>query len=414
MPRGQVGAPWRIIQSDTWKGRFDTAPCGGSTVRMSAEQRLSDHERALYSRQIRLPGVGEAGQLRLREAKVLLLGAGGLGSPVGLYLAAAGVGLIGIADPDKVEISNLHRQIIHGFDTLGLPKTISAAEALGEINPGLKVALHPEGFTVENAADLVARYDVVVDGTDNFATRFLAADACVLGGRPLVHGSVLREAGQVGVFLPKTGCYRCLYPVIPDASSVPTCAEAGVFGATCGVIGSWMASEVIAVLLGKRSASRLLVVDVGSGTSRLIALSADPACPCCGASPAIRSLEKAAYAPISCQSPEPMSETPLEVTVEEAQRLLSGPNPPQLIDVREIDEYAVCRIEGSRLIPMNTVPMRLAEIPQDVPVLVQCHHGGRSMKVTHFLRSKGYTRVSNVKGGIDAWSLKVDPQVPRY
>ena len=414
MPRGQVGAPWRIIQSDTWKGRFDTAPCGGSTVGMSAEQRLSDHERALYSRQIRLPGVGEAGQLRLREAKVLLLGAGGLGSPVGLYLAAAGIGVIGIADPDKVEISNLHRQIIHGFDTLGLPKTISAAEALGEINPGLKVALHPEGFTVENAADLVARYDVVVDGTDNFATRFLAADACVLGGRPLVHGSVLREAGQVGVFLPKTGCYRCLYPVIPDASSVPTCAEAGVFGATCGVIGSWMASEVIAVLLGKRSASRLLVVDVGSGTSKLIALSADPACPCCGASPAIRSLEKAAYAPISCQSPEPMSETPLEVTVEEAQRLLSGPNPPQLIDVREMDEYAVCRIEGSRLIPMNTVPMRLAEIPQDVPVLVQCHHGGRSMKVTHFLRSKGYTRVSNVKGGIDAWSLKVDPQVPRY
>lgn len=414
MPRGQVGAPWRIIQSDTWKGRFDTAPRGGSTVGMSAEQRLSDHERALYSRQIRLPGVGESGQLRLREAKVLLLGAGGLGSPVGLYLAAAGVGLIGIADPDKVEISNLHRQIIHGFDTLGLPKTISAAEALGEINPGLKVALHPEGFTVENAADLVARYDVVVDGTDNFATRFLAADACVLGGRPLVHGSVLREAGQVGVFLPKTGCYRCLYPVIPDASSVPTCAEAGVFGATCGVIGSWMASEVIAVLLGKRSASRLLVVDVGSGTSRLIALSADPACPCCGASPAIRSLEKAAYAAISCQSPEPMSETPLEVTVEEAQRLLSGPNPPQLIDVREMDEYAVCRIEGSRLIPMNTVPMRLAEIPQDVPVLVQCHHGGRSMKVTHFLRSKGYTRVSNVKGGIDAWSLKVDPQVPRY
>ena len=414
MPRGQVGAPWRIIQSDTWKGRFDTAPCGGSTVGMSAEQRLSDHERALYSRQIRLPGVGEAGQLRLREAKVLLLGAGGLGSPVGLYLAAAGVGLIGIADPDKVEISNLHRQIIHGFDTLGLPKTISAAEALGEINPGLKVALHPEGFTVENAADLVARYDVVVDGTDNFATRFLAADACVLGGRPLVHGSVLREAGQVGVFLPKTGCFRCLYPVIPEASSVPTCAEAGVFGATCGVIGSWMASEVIAVLLGKRSASRLLVVDVGSGTSKLIALSSDPACPCCGASPAIRSLEKAAYAPISCQSPEPMSETPLEVTVEEAQRLLSGPNPPQLIDVREMDEYAVCRIEGSRLIPMNTVPMRLAEIPQDVPVLVQCHHGGRSMKVTHFLRSKGYTRVSNVKGGIDAWSIKVDPQVPRY
>jgi adenylyltransferase/sulfurtransferase len=382
---------------------------------MSADQRLSDHERALYSRQIRLPGVGESGQLRLREAKVLILGAGGLGSPVGLYLAAAGVGLIGIADPDKVEISNLHRQIVHGFDTLGLPKTISAAEALGEINPGLKVALHPEGFTVENAADLVARYDLVVDGTDNFATRFLAADACLLGRRPLVHGSVLRATGQVGVFLPGAGCYRCLYPIIPDAASVPTCADAGVFGATCGVIGSWMASESIAILLGRRNQSGLLVVDVEAGTSRRLALAADPDCPSCGLSPTILSLEKSAYAPVVCSTPSPpMSETPIEITVEEASRLLSGPTPPVLLDVRETDEYAVCRIEGSRLIPMNTVPTRLAEIPTDAWVLVQCHHGGRSMKVTQFLRSKGFTRVSNLKGGIDAWSLKVDPKVPRY
>jgi adenylyltransferase/sulfurtransferase len=345
---------------------------------------------------------------------VLLLGAGGLGSPVGLYLAAAGIGLIGVADPDKVEVSNLHRQIAHGFDTLGLPKTISAAEALGEINPGMKVALHPEGFTVENAAELVARYDLVVDGTDNFATRFLAADACVLGAKPLVHGSVLRGAGQVGVFLPGAGCYRCLYPVVPDAASVPTCADAGVFGATCGVIGSWMASEAIAVLLGRRAASRLQVVDVEAGASRLLSLVADPACPCCGSSPTIRTLEKSAYAPTLCPTPETMSETPLEVTVEEARRLLAGPNPPLLIDVREPDEYALCRIAGSKLIPMNTVPARLSEIPQDVPVLVQCHHGGRSMKVTQFLRSKGFARVSNVKGGIDAWSLKVDPAVPRY
>jgi adenylyltransferase/sulfurtransferase len=195
---------------------------------------------------------------------------------------------------------------------------------------------------------------------------------------------------------------------------VPTCAEAGVFGATCGVIGSWMASEVIAVLLGKRTASRLLVVDVEAGSSKLVALAADPACPCCGSAPTIRSLEKATYAPATCPTDTPMSETPLEVTVEEAQRLLSGPNPPLLIDVREADEFAVCRIEGARLIPMNTVPARLAEIPQDVPVLVQCHHGGRSMKVTQFLRAKGYPRVSNVKGGIEAWSLKIDPKVPRY
>lgn len=381
---------------------------------MSAEPSLNDHERALYSRQIRLPGVGEAGQLRLREAKVLLLGAGGLGSPVGLYLAAAGVGLIGIADPDKVEISNLHRQIVHGFDTLGLPKTISAAEALGEINPGLKVALHPEGFTVDNAAALVARYDIVVDGTDNFATRFLAADACVLGGRPLVHGSILGAAGQVGVFLPKAGCYRCLYPVMPDASSVPTCAEAGVLGATCGVVGSWMASEVLAVLLGKRQVSRLFVIDVDAGASRSVSLSADPACPSCGPAATLHSLNKAAYAPVACPAPPIMADTPLEVTVEEARRLLSGPTPPLLIDVREPDEYAVCRIAGSRLIPMNSLSARLSEIPQDVLVLVQCHHGGRSMRVTQFLRAKGYARVSNLQGGIDAWSLKIDPKVPRY
>ncbi len=381
---------------------------------MSADPRLSDHERALYARQIRLPGVGEAGQLRLRDAKVLILGAGGLGSPVGLYLAAAGVGHLGLADPDKVEVSNLHRQIVHGFDTLGLPKTISAAEALGEINPGLKVALHPEGFTVENAAALVARYDLVVDGTDNFATRFLAADACVLGGRPLVHGSVLRDSGQVGVFLPKSGCYRCLYPAIPDAASVPTCADAGVFGATCGVIGSWMASEVIAILLGRRAAPRLLLVDVAAGSTRLLALSADPACPVCGKAPSIRSLEKTAYAPPACPTPFPMSAAPLEITVEEASRLLAGPTPPVLIDVREPDEFAVCRIEGARLVPMNTVAARLAEIPQDRPVLVQCHHGGRSMKVTQFLRAKGFAQVSNLQGGIEAWSLRVDPKVPRY
>lgn len=382
---------------------------------MSADLRLSDHERALYSRQMRLPGVGEAGQLRLRESKVLVLGAGGLGSPVALYLAAAGVGLIGIADPDKVEVSNLHRQIVHGFDTLGMPKTASAAQALGEINPGLKVASHPEGFTVENAADLVARYDLLIDGTDNFATRFLAADACVLGCRPLVHGSVLRATGQVGVFMPGAGCYRCLYPVIPDAASVPTCADAGVLGATCGVIGSWMASEALALLLGRRNQSRLLVVDVDAGTSRALAILPDPGCPCCGASATIRTLDKTAYAPVRCANLSPaMSDTPLEISAEEASRLLAGPNPPVLLDVREPDEYAVCRIEGSRLVPMSTVPARLAEIPADAWVLVQCHHGGRSMKVTQFLRSKGFARVTNLQGGIEAWSLKVDPKVPRY
>lgn len=362
---------------------------------------------------MRLPGVGEAGQLKLKSAKVLMLGAGGLGSPAALYLAAAGVGLLGIADPDKVDLSNLHRQILHGFDTLGLPKTISAAEALSELNPGLKVSLHPEGFTVGNAADLVARYDLVVDGTDNFATRFLAADACVLAGKPLVHGSVLRGEGQVGVFLPKGGCYRCVYPVMPDASSVPTCADAGVWGATCGVIGSWMAAEAIAVLLGQRTSSRLQVVDVAAGVSKVVKLAADPGCPLCGKEPSIRSLDEARYRPVTCAT-TPMTDHPLEISIEEAARLLASATPPVLIDVREPDEHAICCIACAKLIPMASVPERLSEIPQDVPVLIHCHHGGRSLRVTQFLRAKGYGKVSNVKGGIDAWSLKVDPKVRRY
>lgn len=385
---------------------------------MSAEPRLTEHERALYARQLRLPGVGESGQLKLRAAKVLLLGAGGLGSPVGLYLAAAGVGTLGIADPDKVEVSNLHRQILHGFDTLGLPKTISAAEALAEINPGLAITLHPEGFTPENAAELVARYDLIVDGTDNFATRFLTADACVLGRKPLVHGSVLRAEGQVGVFLPGAGCYRCVYPVMPDPASVPTCAEGGVLGATCGVIGSWMASEVISVLLGQRRESRLQVVDLTAGTSRVLRLSADPACPACGASPFIRDLAPSRYAATCRATPIPapttMSTHPLEVSIEEAHRQLISAQPPFLLDVREPSEFAICQLPGAKLIPLNSIPERLAEIPRDVPVLVHCHHGGRSMKATQFLRAKGYAQVSNVQGGIDAWSLKVDPKVRRY
>ncbi len=379
---------------------------------MSRETPLNSHEKALYARQMRLPGVGELGQCRLRDAKVLILGVGGLGSPVALYLAAAGVGVLGLADPDKVEISNLHRQIIHGFDTLGLPKTISAAESLAEINPGLNIILHPEGFTPENAADLVACYDLVIDGTDNFATRFLANDACVLGQKPLVHGSVLQATGQVAVFLPLQGCYRCLYPVMPDASSVPTCAEAGVWGATCGVVGSWMASEAIAILLGQRRQGRWQLLQLDAGTSKVIHFTADPHCPACGTAPKYTSLLAENYQPTLCNVP--MTDTPLEITIEEAALLLRSSTPPVLIDVREPSEYQVCQIAGSKLIPLATVPERLAEIPKDAPVLIHCHHGGRSLRATQFLRSKGYTQVSNVKGGIDAWSLKIDPKVPRY
>ena len=382
---------------------------------MSTEVQLSELERALYARQIRLPGVGEAGQLKIKGTKVLLVGAGGLGSPAAMYLAAAGVGVMGIADPDKVELNNLHRQIIHGFDTQGLPKTISAAEALAEINPGLKIILYPEGLTVANATDLVSRYDIVIDGTDNFSTRYLAADTCVLAKKPLVHGSVLRNEGQVGVFLPELGCYRCVYPQMPKATDVPTCAEGGVMGATCGVIGSWMASEAIAIILGQRVHSRLMVINVTAGTSRVVQLASAPECPICGEHPEIHSIEPAAYVADDCAIPlHSQAECTLEVSVEDAHRMLSSAKPPLLIDVRELNEWEICRLPKAKLIPMGEVSERLSEIPQDQPVLVQCHHGGRSLRITQFLRSKGYTMVSNVKGGIDAWSLKVDKKVPRY
>lgn len=367
---------------------------------------------ARYGRQMRLPGFGEAGQRRLLGAKVLLIGAGGLGSPAAIYLAAAGVGTIGLADMDVVELSNLHRQVLHGAESLGTPKVISAAEALGALNPEVRVALHGEGLTPGNALELARAYDLVIDGADNFATRFLAADACVLAGKPLVHGSILGSGGQVGVFLPGKGCYRCLYPTMPDPMSVPTCGEAGVLGATCGVIGSWMASEAVAVLLGSRVASRLLLVDVGGGAARPVALAPDPACPGCGPAPTVRGIDPEAYR-FSCAPMNP-SDIPLEITVEATRDVLASGAPVVLLDVREDDELAICRMGATHHIPLGQLGERWMELPRDTRILVHCHHGGRSLRATQFLRAKGLGAVSNVKGGIEAWSCRVDPSVPRY
>ena len=370
--------------------------------------------RELYGRQMRLPGFGEAGQRALAGSSVLLVGAGGLGSPAALYLAAAGVGTLGIADPDSVELSNLHRQVLHTFDSLGLPKTVSAAEALGAVNPAIRLALHPEGLTPANALGLVRRYDLVVDGADNFATRFLANDAAVLGGRPLVHGSILRDAGQIGVFLPGRGCYRCLYPEQPDATSAPTCGEAGVLGATCGVVGSWMASEAVAVLLGRRDRSRLTLLDLGAGSARSVALDPDPDCPCCGSSPRILGIDPSTYG-AACAAPSAMNPAiPLEVTVEVARDLMAAEPGLVLLDVREPDELAICRMGATHHIPLGQLGERWGELPKDRRILIHCHHGGRSLRATHFLRSKGLEAVSNVAGGIEAWACRIDPEVPRY
>lgn len=363
---------------------------------------------------MRLPGHGEEGQRRLAGAKVLLIGAGGLGSPAALYLAAAGVGTLGIADPDVVELSNLHRQVLHSAESVGLPKTVSAAEMLGALNPAMRIVLHPEGFQPTNALELAARYDLLVDGADNFATRFLAADACALASRPLVHGSVLRHGGQVGLFLPGKGCYRCLYPAMPDPSGVPTCGEAGVLGATCGVIGSWMAAEAISSILGHRTASRLLLVDVEAGSAKPVAINRDGACPCCGDRPAIREIDPARYASDCAPGRPATGEFPAEMTVQEADRWLASPQPPLLLDVREPDELSICRLPGSLDIPLGQLPQRRHEIPSGRPLLVICHHGGRSQRAVQFLRGAGHSAAINVKGGIDAWARLVDTSIPRY
>lgn len=373
---------------------------------------MSHDLNARYGRQMRLPGFGEAGQRALLGARVLVVGAGGLGSPAALYLAAAGVGTLGLADPDAVDVSNLHRQILHGAESVGTPKVISAAETLGAVNPTMRVVLHGEGMTPGNALELVRAYDLVVDGADNFPTRFLVADACALAGKPLVHGSILGPSGQVGVFLPGKGCYRCVYPAMPDPASVPTCGEAGVLGATCGVIGSWMASEAVAVLLGQRAGSSLLLAEVGAGSARRVGIASDPVCPCCGREPSVRAIDPAAYR-FSC-APAESSDVPLEVAVEEARDLMAAGGEVALLDVRDHDELSICRMGATHHIPLGELPERWAELPRGARILVHCHHGGRSLRATRFLRAKGLAGVSNVKGGIDAWSLRIDPGVPRY
>lgn len=381
---------------------------------------LSPRALARYSRHVRLPEIGVEGQARISAGRVLVVGLGGLGSPAALYLAAAGVGTLGLVDFDNVEEHNLQRQVIHGTSTIGAPKIRSAAARLADLNPLVDLRLHEQAVDAHNAQALFEAYDVIVDGTDNFATRFLNNDAAVLARRPLVYGSVLRFEGQVSVFAPHLGapCYRCLFPSPPPPGSVPNCAEAGVFGALCGTIGSLQAMEAIKLLagVGEPLLGRLLVVDALAAAVRSVRVKRDPACPVCGAAPSITSLEPGRYtATCAPQEPPPsstMDDTPLEIDVNEAARLLRAG--ATLLDVREPFETDICKVDGARTIPMRQVPARLAEIPQDARVLVLCHHGSRSLRVTHFLRQQGYAHASNVAGGIDAWAQQVEPSLARY
>lgn len=387
---------------------------------------LSDAERARYSRHLLLPQVGEAGQLRLRRARVLLIGLGGLGSPCALYLAAAGVGTLGLADHDTVALHNLQRQILHRESDVGRPKWLSGADTLSALNPAVRLIPHKDGFTPANARELAAEYDIIVDGSDNFATRHLANDAAVLEKKPLVSASVFRFEGQISVYDPASGgpCYRCLFPEPPAPGTAPGCSEAGVFGALCGIMGAMQAMEVVKLVTGAGVPlrGRLLMHDALGSTTRTLMIPRNPDCPCCGEHPVITGIDPARYDEAPCptaleKSPDPLSSMknpPLEISIPEATAWLASEEPPLVLDVREDSEVAICRIAGSTHIPMGQIPARLAELPRDRAILVQCHHGGRSLRVTQFLRANGLARVTNLKGGIDKWAVQVEPGMPRY
>jgi adenylyltransferase/sulfurtransferase len=374
-----------------------------------------------YSRHLIMPEVGMDGQRRLKDASVVCIGAGGLGSPLAMYLAAAGVGQIGIVDFDVVEFSNLQRQVIHSTENVGQKKLESARDRLHGINPEIDITLHEVALGAENALDILRPYDVVVDGTDNYPTRYLVNDACVLLGKPNVYGSIFRFEGQASVFDALKGpCYRCLYPEPPPPGLVPSCAEGGVLGVLPGVIGTIQALETIKLILekGEPLIGRLLLFDALAMSFREVKLRKDPECPMCGPHRTIHALidyeqfcgipgrEAAGHAAAEHAAWEI---TPRELATELAQGEVT------LIDVREPTEWEIAHIEGARLIPLNELPERLAELPQNGDIVLHCHHGVRSMRALERLRDHaGFTRVKSLRGGIDAWSLEIDPKIPRY
>jgi len=385
----------------------------GSAV---AEQlpELSHEEILRYSRHLILPDVGVEGQRKLKAARVLLVGAGGLGSPAALYLAAAGVGTLGIVDFDVVDRTNLQRQILHGTSQLGRPKLESARERLHDINPHVRVETFETRLTSERALDIIRDFDVVADGTDNFPTRYLVNDACVLLGKPNVYGSIFRFEGQASVFYAKEGpCYRCLYPEPPPPGLVPSCAEGGVLGVLPGIIGSIQALETLKLLLGAGDTliGRLLLFDALQLRFRELRLEKDPACPVCGAHPTVTSLiDYEAFCGIGAEPAYDGAEITAPVLREEWAR-----NPALLVvDVREPHEAEIACIPGARLIPLSELPERLHELDGHAELVTHCHHGLRSLKALEILKAAGFSKVRSLKGGIDAWSVSVDPGVPRY
>ncbi len=379
---------------------------------------LSQEELLRYSRHLILPEVGLSGQRRLKAAGVLVVGAGGLGSPLALYLAAAGVGRIGIVDFDRVDASNLQRQILYGTGSVGRPKLEAARARLGDLNPGVRVDLHETRLTSANALDLLAPYDVIVDGTDNFPTRYLVNDACALLGKPNVYGSIFRFEGQASVFDARVGpCYRCLYPDPPPPGLVPSCAEGGVLGVLPGVIGVIQGIETLKLLLGVGAPliGRLLLFDALTLSFRELALRKDPDCPLCGAQRTISGLvDYEAFCGLAPVEQADAEARGWEITARELRERLARGDDLAVIDVREPHEWEIARLPGALLIPLNTLPARLTELDTSRELVLHCHHGQRSLRALEFLRQSGFRKLRNLRGGIDAWSQDVDPSVPRY
>jgi molybdopterin/thiamine biosynthesis adenylyltransferase/rhodanese-related sulfurtransferase len=381
---------------------------------------LSNEEIARYSRHLIMPEVALDGQKKLKQARVLTIGAGGLGAPLAMYLAAAGVGTLGVVDFDVVDESNLQRQIIHGTSDVGRPKMESASDRIKDINPNVNVEGFEEPLSSENALEIFEDYDVIVDGTDNFPTRYLVNDACVLSGKPNVYGSIFRFEGQASVFYAEEGpCYRCLYPEPPPPGLVPSCAEGGVLGILPGAIGTIQATETVKLILGigEPLIGRLLLYDALGMSFREMKLRKDPNCPVCGENPTVIELiDYQEFCGIpQAQAAASVDELP-EITVSELKEKLAAGEEVAVLDVREPHEYEVANLEaqGAKLIPLGELPNRLSELNQNDEVAVYCKTGGRSAKAVKILQDAGFGNVYNVEGGITAWSEEIDPSVPKY
>ena len=389
-----------------------------ATATLNPISELSKDEILRYSRHLIMAEVGMEGQLKLKKAKVLCIGAGGLGSPLTLYLAAAGVGRLGIVDFDVVDFTNLQRQVIHSTADVGKSKLASARESIREINPNVEVVGYETRLTSENALQLFEGYEIIVDGTDNFPTRYLVNDACVLLGKPNVYGSIFRFEGQASVFYALEGpCYRCLYPEPPPPGLVPSCAEGGVLGVLPGIVGCIQAMETIKLIIGQGQTliGRLLVFDALGVKFRELKLRKSPDCPVCGTHPTITKLiDYEQFCGIRGEEHTPMYTGIPEITPAEVKKKMDAHEPFVLIDVREPHEYQICRIPGSKLIPLGEVPKRMNELNSADEIVVHCKSGMRSAKAVDFLMKSGFRKIHNLKGGILAWSEQVDPSVPKY